>query len=206
MVEVEIMSMLIPSAARVSNMVAVTPGFVFIPAPTSETRATSSSEVTPVAPSSSASSLATSTDVARSIFGTVNEMSVVPCNEVFWTIMSTLTDRSASARKSRAASPGRSGTPVTVTLASDVSWLTAVTTACSIDGSSSTTQVPGSQVKLLRTWSGTPWFRANSTDRSWSTRPPVAAISSISSKLMRVNRRASGTTRGSALKTPVTSV
>ena len=50
MVEVEIMSMLIPSAASVSNMVAVTPGCVFIPAPTSDTRATSSSETTPVAP------------------------------------------------------------------------------------------------------------------------------------------------------------
>ncbi len=120
--------------------------------------------------------------------------------------MSTLMDRSARARKSLAATPGRSGTPVTVTLASEVSWVTAVTVACSIDSSSSTTQVPGSQVKLLRTCRGTWWLRANSTERSWSTRPPVAAISSISSKLIRPRRWASGTTRGSALKTPVTSV
>ena len=39
-----------------------------------------------------------------------------------------------------------------------------------------------------------------------STRPPVADISSISSKLIRGSRRAVGTTLGSALNTPVTSV
>jgi len=44
-----------------------------------------------------------------------------------------------------------------------------------------TTRVPGSQVKLERTWRATPWLRANSTDRRLRTRPPVAAISSISS-------------------------
>ena len=106
---------------------------------------------------------------------------MVPCSEVFCTIMSTLTFRSASPRKSRAARPGWSGTPVTVTLASETSWVMAVTMACSMVGSSSSTQVPGSQVKLERTCSGTWWFRANSTDRRASTRPPVAAISSISS-------------------------
>ena len=183
MVEVEIMSMLIPSAARVSKVVAVTPAWDFIPAPTSETRATSSSEVTPVAPSSAQMALVTSTAASRSSLGTVKEMSVVPWTEVFWTIMSTLIDRSARGRNSLAAMPGRSGTPVTVTLASEVSWVTAVTTACSMDSSSSTTQVPGSQVKLDRTCRGTWWLRANSTERSCSTRPPVAAISSISSKL-----------------------
>ena len=131
---------------------------------------------------------------------------MVPCREVFCTIMSTLTCRSASPRNSRAASPGRSGTPMTVTLASVTSWVTAVTIACSMVSSSSTTQVPGSQVKLERTCSGTPWLRANSTDRRLSTRPPVAAISSISSKLTRASLRASGTIRGSALNTPDTSV
>ena len=133
-------------------------------------------------------------------------MSVVPCSDVFCTMVSTLTARSARARNSRAAMPGLSGTPVTVTLASEVSWVTAVTTACSMDGSSSTTQVPGSQVKLERTCSGTSWLRANSTERSARTRPPLAAMSSISSKLTRASRRASGTMRGSALNTPDTSV
>ena len=48
--DVEIISMLIPSPASVSNIVAVTPGWVFIPAPTTETCATSSSAITDTAP------------------------------------------------------------------------------------------------------------------------------------------------------------
>ena len=49
--EVEIISMLMPAPARVSNIVAVTPGWVFMPAPTRETWATSSSAMTETAPS-----------------------------------------------------------------------------------------------------------------------------------------------------------
>ena len=45
--DVEIISMLIPLAAKVSNMVAVTPGYDFIPAPITETRAIEVSESTP---------------------------------------------------------------------------------------------------------------------------------------------------------------
>ena len=167
-VEVEIMSMLISSSASVSNIVAAMPGCVFMPTPTRDTRATSESAVTPEAPSSSACAWAVSTATGKSVVGTVKEMSVVPRTEVFCTIMSTLIDLSARARKSRAATPGRSGTPLTVTLASEVSWVTAVTTASSMSASSSTTQVPGSQVKLLRTCSGTLWLRANSTARGTS--------------------------------------
>ena len=102
--------------------------------------------------------------------------------------------------------PGLSGTPVIVTFASAVSWVTAEMIGASIEASSSVTHVPGSHVKLERTCSGTWWFRANSTDRSASTRPPVAAISSTSSNDTRLSRRAVGTTRGSAVNTPVTSV
>ena len=51
-----------------------------------------------------------------------------------------------------------------------------------------------------------PWLRAYSTARSWSTPAPEAAISSISSKETTVSFLASGTIRGSALKTPATSV
>ena len=47
------------------------------------------------------------------------------------------------------------------------------------------THVPGSQVKLERTWMGTLWLRANSTERRASTFEPAPAISSISSKLTR---------------------
>ena len=68
----------------------------------------------------------------------------------------------------------------------------AETIACSMSASSSTTQVPGSHVKLDRTCSGTWWFHANSTARNTRTRPPVAAISSISSKEIRLIRCAVG--------------
>jgi hypothetical protein len=77
---------------------------------------------------------------------------------------------------------------------------------CDSSSCSDTTQVPGSQVKLDRTCTRTAWLRANSTDRNARTRPPVAAISNISSYDTRSSRRAFGTTRGSALNTPVTSV
>src|SRR4051794_3274142 len=120
--------------------------------------------------------------------------------------MSTLTSASASARKTRAAMPGLSGTPPKVTLASDVSCTTADTTACSIDGSSSTTQVPGSHVKLERTCKGTRQLRANSAPRMAGFGQPAAHISNISSKLTRDILRADGTTRGSAVNTPDTSV
>ena len=124
---------------------------------------------------------------AASARGTVNEMSVWPAVETFCTIMSTFTPASARSRKTVAATPGRSGTCSIVTFASDVSCVTPEMIACSIDSvasidaSSSVTQVPGAQVKLERTWTLTWWLRANSTERSASTRPPVAAISSISS-------------------------
>ena len=177
-----------------------------MPAPMTETCATSSSAITDSAPELRDEAFGHLEAGSELVSGTVKEMSVVPSCEVFCTIMSTLIARSASPRNSEAAMPGRSGTPVMVTLASEVSLVTAETMGCSMDGSSSLTQVPGSQVKLERTWSGTWWFRANSTERSARTRPPVAAISSISSKEIRGIRRAFGTTRGSAVKTPETSV
>ena len=106
--------------------------------------------------------------------------------------------------------PGRSGTCAIVSFASLVSCVTPEMIACSIAGSSisasDSTHVPVSHVKLERTWMGTPWFRANSTDRNASTRPPVAAMSSISSYDTRSRLRAPGTMRGSALNTPATSV
>ena len=108
-------------------------------------------------------------------------MSVVPCSETFWMIMSTLTLASASRPKTSAATPGRSGTSRMVTFASDVSCVTPEMIACSIVASASLTIVPGLSLKDERTCSTTPWLRANSTLRSCRTRAPVAAISSISS-------------------------
>ena len=57
--------------------------------------------------------------------------------------------------------------------------------ACSMAGSSSSIQVPGSQVNAERTCRATPWLRANSTERMAGLGQPAAYISSISSKLSR---------------------
>ena len=53
---------------------------------------------------------------------------------------------------------------------------------------------------------GTPWVRANSTERIAGLGQPVAVISSSSSKVMLSILRASGTNWGSVVKTPDTSV
>src|SRR5262249_13619817 len=92
--DVEIISMLIPSRARTSNISAATPGWVFMPAPTSETRPISASWVTPAASRSSTIVSMTFRARVRSSRGTVNEMSVWPALETFCTIMSTFTDSS----------------------------------------------------------------------------------------------------------------
>ena len=124
----------------------------------------------------------------------------------FWMIVSTLQLASASAPKIAAATPGRSGTPSSVIRASSVEWVTAVMSGCSIVSSSPSTTVPGASSKLERQWIRTPWVRAYSTERSWRTLAPDAAISSISSKLTCGSLRALGTIRGSAVNTPATSV
>jgi hypothetical protein len=88
----------------------------------------------------------------------VNETSVRPVEpDTFWTIMSMLTSASAIARKMPAASPGLSGTPTTVTRASDRSWATPEMIACSTSSSSGmpTTQVPSRSENDERTWTGT---------------------------------------------------
>ena len=79
---------------------------------------------------------------------------------------------------SRAAMPGWSGTPLTVTLASEVSCTTAETMACSMDGSSSCTQVPGSQVNAERTCSRTPQARStpSRTVRATASRSSVSPM------------------------------
>ena len=90
--------------------------------------------------------------------------------------------------------------------ASSVEWVTAVISGCSIVSSSPMTKVPGLGSKLDRQWIRTPCVRAYSTERNCSTLAPEAAISSISSKLTIGSLRALGTTRGSAVNTPATSV
>ena len=68
------------------------------------------------------------------------------------------------------------------------------------------TQVPSRRLNEERTCTGMPYRRAYSTQRRCSTLVPLAAISSISSLVIRSIRRAVGTIRGSAVKTPSTSV
>ena len=96
--------------------------------------------------------------------------------------MSMFTPASASARKTRAATPGRSGTPIIVSFASEVSCVTPEMIAFSSNSSSSSRiHVPCDSLKVERTCRRTPWLRANSTERSAITFAPEADISSISS-------------------------
>ena len=146
--------------------------------------------------------------VGTSSRGTVNDMSARWPSDTgsFWMIMSMFTFAAASAVVTRPATPGVSGTPMSVTRASPVEWVTAVIRGCSIVSCSATTTVPGRSWKLDRQWIFTPWLRAYSTLRSCSTPAPELDISSISSNETTGSLRASGTIRGSALKTPSTSV
>ena len=183
MVDVEIISMFTPLSANTRNILAAMPGLVFMPAPTRLILEMLALWFTPTAPISAATRATICSATAMSAFGIVKLMSVVPSFEVFCTIMSTFTLASASGSNNAAEIPGRSGTPITVTLASLVSVTTPETMGSSMPGSFELTHVPGSHVKLERTWRGTLWLRANSTLRSASTLLPAPAISSISSKL-----------------------
>ena len=155
MADVEIISMLIPAAASVSNIRAATPGLVCMPAPIRLTRAMPSSADTSSAPSSPISPCATDRAPSSCSRGTVKLMSVTPSLDTFCTIMSTLTSVSASARNRRPATPGLSATPETVIFASLASWVTAEIMACSM-ASSPVTLVPGIQLNADRTRSSTP--------------------------------------------------
>src|SRR5215204_2400361 len=206
--EVEIISMLIPSSPRVEKTLAATPGWDFMPAPTTETLPIAGSSATAAMPTSATTGSSAARAVRRSERGTVKDMSAAEpsVSGSFWMIMSTLTLASASAVKMRPAMPGWSGTPSSVTRASSRECVTAVIRGRSIVSSSPTTKVPGSSVNEERQWMRTPWLRAYSTERSCSTPAPEADISSISSKETTGSLRASGTIRGSALNTPATSV
>ena len=87
-------------------------------------------------------------------------MRLVAAAETFWTIMSRLICASASASKTRAATPTLSGTPTTVILASLRSWATPEMIAASMVpswGSSlmlPATTVPSSLLNDERTWIG----------------------------------------------------
>jgi len=138
-------------------------------------------------------------------------MSVLPSStlETFCSTMSMLTSASATARNTLAAYPGMSGIPTTVTLASLRSCATPVKRGLfhgyvldrSDDDSARYFRIRRPDMHR-QGCNGGPY----STQRSISTLAPHAAISSISSKVTVSSLRALGTMRGSALKTPSTSV
>ena len=86
----------------------------------------------------------------------------------------------ATCEKIVEAAPGRSGTPRTVTRASFLATAAPQTGWFGASGSA-TIIVPGSSLKLLRTWIGTSNFLPNSIDRLCITPAPALASSSISS-------------------------
>ena len=140
-------------------------------------------------------------------------MSVSPVEaaDTFCTTMSMLISASAMARKIAAASPGLSGTPTTVTLASEVSCATPEMMACS------TCWSPCSIGSLLTQVPCSPREGRADVDRDVVAAGVLhtavqqhlgagAASSSMSSKEIQSIFRAFFTTRGSAVKTPSTSV
>src|SRR5216117_4111867 len=197
--EVEIIWMLIPSLESVANIFAATPPWLRMPTPTIETLATRSSWTTPRAPIDRATSSSATTARAWSPRGRVNDMSVYPSRLMFWTIMSTTMFFAAIAPNAWAAMPGRSGTLRMEIFAWLRSCVTPVTTTSSMPCSSFVTSVPGSGLNVERTWTVTPYFFANSTERDCSTFAPRLAISSISSYETRASFLASGTMAGSAV-------
>ena len=87
----------------------------------------------------------------------MNEIVASPFCDTFCTIMSMFTPAPASARKTRAATPGWSGTPMIETFASEVSWVTPEMIAFSSTTlSSSPIQVPSPASNVERTRSFTP--------------------------------------------------
>ncbi len=154
----------IPSSSSVANILAATPGWLRMPAPITLTWPRSSRVDHSTPRPSRAESVSARSSAENTISGPV------------WMTVSTLIPPSASAPKSCAAE-----TPTTrYTFSTDLCVTPEMSAFSSIRSSSSRIHVPAASEKLDRTCSLTPWLRANSTDRSWSTRAPDAAISSIS--------------------------
>jgi hypothetical protein len=129
--EVEIISRLISSSASVRNIVAATPGCERMPAPMSETFPRRSFISTAKTPRSVCADEIASLVAATSSAGTENDISARPWT-TFWMIVSTFTCACATRSKIIAATPGRSGIPVSVKTTSVSEWVTAEMIACSI--------------------------------------------------------------------------
>ena len=107
-------------------------------------------------------------------------MSARPSAATFWAIMSMGMFLAVTLAKIVIAAPGRSGTPSTVTRASFL-IIAAPQTGRPATSGSLTIIVPLVSLKLLRTWTGTQNFLANSIERLCITPAPAVASSSISS-------------------------
>ena len=137
-----------PRSASVSNIFAAMPALERMPMPTALTFTTSVSVTTSSKPIASFAFSSSATAWASDPVGTVN-VSVLdlPVPAPLWTIMSTLMLALASGAKIAATVPGLSGRPVSVTLASFLSWAIPVTSCFSMSSSSilssPTISVPG---------------------------------------------------------------
>ena len=111
--------MLTPFSARAVNMVLATPAWLRMPTPMTETLATSSLRLASSKPISDWAARRISTVRAASRLPTVNSMLAAPSLRAWlWTIMSTLTLASARRPKIFEETPGVSGRPNRLTLAS----------------------------------------------------------------------------------------
>ena len=176
-----------------------------MPAPTMETLAQPLSTVMSPPPMRLVAFFRAETALSASPRGTVKLMSLRPSRPVVCRMMSTLMFFWASRLKILKDIPGTSGTSLTVRTATSVSFATPLMSIPSTLVSSLTT-VPGTGLMLEMTSSSTLYFLANSTLRLFSTWAPREASSSISSKVISFSLVALGILRGSAVKTPSTSV
>jgi hypothetical protein len=111
--------MLTPLSARAPNMVLATPAWLRMPTPITETLETLSSTRTSSKPISAWAPLTISTALAASRLPTVKSiLATLSSRERDWTIMSTFTLPSARREKIAEDTPGWSGRPNRVILAS----------------------------------------------------------------------------------------
>ena len=181
---------------RASNILEATPLWLCIPAPTMDTLAQVSSQVTW---SNFALSRRTRRAVSASLSAQVKLMSFLPSRPVDCRMMSTLIFFWASRPKILKLVPGSSGTFRIVITATSVSFATPLISIPSTSFTTSLTTVPGTGFRLERTSSSTLYFLASSTLRLLSTCAPRDASSSISSKVISSSLRVLRTLRGSAV-------
>ncbi len=186
-----------------------TPGWWRMPSPIrlriDSSRRSATASIRPAARSAAKARSSRSAAVSALSCATQTEMahSLEP-----WVMRTTLISRAASAAKTRAAIPGTPRMPGPETSSSAAPRISERPRAGRPDAAAPAwTRVPGrSGARLLRTRSGIPCARTGAMVRGCRTLAPKCASSMASSKLSSARQAAVGTTRGSAVKTPSTSV